>query len=74
MSRRKANQLNLTIKSTKKKAVQADGKSKLKVLGEVKTTFRRGDLELTFEGLVVDELGVDIIGGTDFHIANNIST
>ena len=56
------------------KAVQADGVTKLKVLGEIKTTFHRADCELNFEALVVDTMGIHIIGGTDFHIHNDIST
>ena len=71
---KKANQFNLKLHPTIHRAVQADGETPLKVLGEVNTTFSRGDSDLHFEGLVVQNLGIDIIGGTDFHINNDIST
>ena len=71
---KKANQLNLKINRTAKKAVQADGVTKLAVVGEISTTFTRGETTLDFEALVIGNMGVDIIGGTDFHINNDVST
>ena len=68
----KANELKLTILPTVHKAVQVDGISGLKVLGEVHTEFVRGKLNLQFSGLVVNKLGTDILGGTNFHKENDV--
>ena len=69
---RKAKELNLKILPTAHKALQVDGISDLKVLGEVHTQFQRGPINLTFSGLVVNKLGTDILGGTNFHRENDI--
>ena len=68
----KAMELKLKILPTAHRAVQVDGVSNLKVLGEVHTEFSRGNLVLHFSGLVVNELGTDILGGTNFHKENDI--
>ena len=68
----KARELKLKILPTSHCAVQVDGVSDLKVLGEVHTEFSRGNLILQFSGLVVNELGTDILGGTNFHKENDI--
>ena len=68
----KAMELKLKILPTVHRAVQVDGVSNLKVLGEVHTEFSRGTLVLHFSGLVVNGLGTDILGGTNFHKENNI--
>ena len=67
----KAKELRLNVMPTSHKAVQVDGVSNLKVLGEVHTQFYRGKLTFQFSGLVV--------GGTnlthwDGQIGLNIST
>ena len=62
----KGYQLNLKNSKTTRKAVKADGITKVKVLGEVSTSFTRGDLMVNFQALVIDNMGVDLIGGTDF--------
>ena len=72
MSLHTANKLNLPIKKTTHKAVQVDGQSALKVLGEVCTQFSRGSIPLHFSGLVVEQMAADILGGTNFHIENDI--
>ena len=71
---KKANQLNLKIYKTNHKAVQVDGITDLKILGEVHTIFKRGDIELYFDALVVDKMGqeVDILAGTNFHVENDV--
>ena len=68
----KAKELGLKILPTAHKALQVDGISDLKVLGEVHTQFNRGAICLTFSGLVVNKLGTDILGGTNFHRENDI--
>ena len=72
MSEHKARSLNLAICTTTHKAVQVDGESQLPVLGEVHTVFKRGALQLKFSGLVVANLGVDILAGTNFHVENDV--
>ena len=68
----KAKELQLSINPTSHKAVQVDGVSDLKVLGEVHTHFYRGQIQLQFSGLVVNHLGTDVLGGTNFHTENDI--
>ena len=64
--------LNLQIYRTGHSAVQVDGESQLPVLGEVHTTFSCGSQILHFSGLVVSQLGVDILAGTNFHVENDV--
>ena len=71
---KKAKSLNLRIYPTSQKAVQVDGETDLPILGEVHTTLKRGNMSLKFDGLVVSSLGVDILGGTNFHIDNDVYT
>ena len=68
----KVQQLNLKIFPTVHKAIQVDGVTDLKILGEVHTEFARGNLVLNFSGLVVNKLGTDILGGTNFHKENDV--
>ena len=72
MSQRMTQLLNLKISPTTHKAVQVDGQSQLPVLGEVHTSFNRGSITLSFSGLVVSNLGVDILAGTNFHVENDV--
>ena len=68
----KAQELKLKIYPTVHRAVQVDGISDLKVLGEVHTEFERGNHVLHFSGLVVNKLGTSILGGTNFHKENDV--
>ena len=54
-------------------AHQADGCSPLKVVGETPLSFTRANREFSFEGLVVENLDVDILAGTPFMETNDIS-
>ena len=65
--------LNATIRSTSHSAHQADGSSPLTVVGETKLYFTRDDHELYFEGLVIDNLDVDVLAGIPFMEHNDIS-
>lgn len=65
-----AKQLGATVKST---AHQADGSSPLKVVGETRLSFTRGYHNFAFEGLVVENLDVDILAGTPFMETNDIA-
>ena len=70
ISREKATELNLKILPTTHRAIQVDGISDLKVIGEVHTEFQRRQLNLKFSGLVVNKPGTDILAGTNFHKEN----
>ena len=72
MTQRMASILNIIVYKTSHKAVQVDGESQLPVLGEVHTVFYRGSIKLHFSGLVVSQLGVDILAGTNFHVENDV--
>lgn len=51
---------------------QADGSSPLHVVGETRLSFTREDWTFTFEGLVVENLDVDVLAGTPFMETNDI--
>ena len=51
------------ISPTKQSAHQADGSSPLKVIGETKLSFSRGSHTFVFEGLVFENLDVDVLAG-----------
>ena len=72
MSQEKASELNLQVLPTQHRAVQVDGISGLKVIGEVHTEFTRNNIKLQFSGLVVNKLGTDILAGTNFHTENDV--
>ena len=72
ISLKKVQELKLKIWPTIHTAVQVDGISGLKVLGEVHTEFTRGNLTLYFSALVVNKLGTDVLGGTNFLKENDI--
>ena len=50
---------------------QADGSSKLKVVGEARISFSRDSRVFSFEGIVVENLDVDLLAGTPFMEAND---
>ena len=68
-----ATRIGATIMKTKQQALQADGFTRLSVVGEVRLVLSRGHLELQLDALVVDNLDVDILAGTPFMITNDIS-
>ena len=72
ISLQKAKELNLKIEPTVHSAIQVDGVSGLKVMGEIHTQFHRGKTVLQFSGLVVNRLGTDILGGTNFQRENDV--
>ena len=65
--------LGLKILPTSHRAVQVDGKSTLKVVGEVHTSFTRGSTVLHFSALVVAGLATDFLAGTNFIIENEVT-
>ena len=68
-----AKTIGATIQKTTQKALQADGITHLKVVGEVHLALSRGNLHLQLDALVVDNLDVDALAGTPFMITNDIS-
>ena len=65
--------LKAEIRKTSQSAHQADGSSPLTVVGETRLYFTRDDHELYFEGLVIDNLDVDVLAGIPFMEHNDIS-
>ena len=63
----------MKILPTSHRAVQVDGKSTLKVVGEVHTSFTRGSTVLHFSALVVAGLATDFLAGTNFIIENEVT-
>ena len=54
-----AKHLGCPIISSAQSVQQADGSSQLQVVGEIRTSFTRDNTDLTFEGLVVQDLDVE---------------
>ena len=69
---RTAKRLGLVINKSSQSAHQADGSSPLTIVGETRLTFQRDNHNLTFQGLVVENLDVDILGGAPFMEHNDI--
>ena len=61
------------ISKTSQNAFQADGRSKLSVVGETTLSLHRGALDLTLQALVVRDLDVDVLAGTPFMSRNDVS-
>ena len=65
--------LGVEILKSSQSTHQADGSSPLKVIGEAKLSFTRGNHTLPFEGLVVENLDIEVLAGTPFMEVNNIT-
>ena len=61
------------IDPTSQSAHQADGSSPLRVVGETRFCFTRDSCEFMFEGLVVEDLDVDVLAGIPFMEVNDVS-
>ena len=61
------------ISKTTQNAFQADGDSKLHVIGETTLILHRGSLEMTLQALVVRDLDVEVLAGTPFMSRNDVS-
>ena len=68
-----AKRLGIKIHQSVQHALQADGRTPLTVLGEVHTSFTRGSYSFPFDGLVIKELEVNVLGGTPFMSLNDIA-
>ena len=71
ISEKKCNELGLHIYPTLHRAIQVDG-AKLNVVGEIHTTVNRDKLELKFSAIVVKTMATEALGGTGFHVENDI--
>ena len=68
-----AKHLGCPIISSAQSVQQADGSSKLQVVGEIRTSFTRDNTDFKFEGLVVEDLDVEVLAGTPFMEANDVA-
>ena len=68
-----AKHLGCPIISSAQSVQQADGSSQLQVVGEIRTTFTRDNTDFTFEGLVVEDLDVEVLAGTPFMETNDVA-
>ena len=65
--------LGVKIRKSTQTARQADGVTPLNIVGETSFTVSRDGINLLLEALVVSDIDVDILAGTPFMIANDIS-
>lgn len=68
-----AKHLGCPIISSAQSIQQADGSSQPQVVGEIQTTFTCDNTNFTFEGLVVDDLHVEVLACTLFMETNDIA-
>ena len=69
-----ASRLGFTIKKASQLANQADGETRMHVLGEVHETFTRGAITFVFNALVVKSLNdATILAGMNFLVENKIA-
>ena len=68
-----ARSIGAPITKSSQQALQADGLTPLAVVGETRLILSRADKHLALDALVVDDLDVDVLAGTPFLIANDIS-
>ena len=68
-----ARSIGAPINQSSQQALQADGVTPLAVAGETHLILSRADKQLVLDALVVDDLDVDILAGTPFQIANDIT-
>ena len=68
-----ARSIGAPISQSSQQALQADGMTPLAVAGETHLILSRADKQLALDALIVDDLDVDILAGTPFLIANDIT-
>ncbi|EDO35149.1 predicted protein [Nematostella vectensis] len=68
-----ATRLGCNITTSSQSVSQADGSSQLHVVGETRLSFTRADKSFSFEGLVVENLDVEVLAGTPFMEKNDIA-
>ena len=67
-----ARKIGAPICNTTVGAVNADGKTDLKTVGEVHLSFTWQNLKLRFDGLVVEDLSDDVLAGAPFMTVNDV--
>ncbi len=73
MSASTTDRLGLKVHKTTQKAHQADGSSPLIVLGETRLSLTHDTNQMIFEGLVIQNLDVDVLAGTPFMELNDVA-
>ena len=68
-----AERLGIKLHKSSQSASQADGTSPLVVVGEVKVVLTYDNIPHQFEGLVIENLDVEILAGTPFMECNDIT-
>jgi hypothetical protein len=68
-----AQRLGSPVSASSQSVHQADGSSPLNVVGETHVSLFRDGIEYIFQGLVVENLDVDVLAGTPFMEANDIA-
>lgn len=68
-----AHMIGAPISASSQIALQADGRSQLKIVGETKLYLHRNSQSFKFDALVVENLDVDILAGVPFMCTNDIS-
>ena len=68
-----AKHLGCPIISSAQSVQQSDGSSQLQVVEEIRRNFTPDITDFTFEGLVVEDLDVEVLAGTPFTEANDIA-
>ena len=66
-----AQKLGCVIEKSSQSAHQADGSSPLSIVGETSIALIRDNYTFTFNGLVVENLDVEILAGTPFMETND---
>ena len=66
-----AKQLQARISKSSQSAHQADNSSPLIIVGETHLMFTHDDRQYAFEGLVVENLDVEVLAGTPFMERND---
>lgn len=68
-----AKRLGAKIAPSSQSVHQADGSSPLKVIGETHISFTRDNQTFQFEGLVIEDLDVEVLAGTPFMELNDVA-
>ena len=68
-----ARSIGAAIKPSTQSALQADGRSPLKILGETKLQLQRDHRSYELDALVVESIDVDILAGVPFMMHNDIT-
>ena len=68
-----AKSISAPIRKSSQMALQADGTTPMSVIGETRLQLTRGNICLTLDALVVEELDVDILAGIPFMSLNDVS-